>query len=382
MYKICYVTTVPGTIRTFILHSAEYLYQTGEFDVSFICNPDDVITAEFPEHFHYFPVKMNRGITTDAFRAIKEMKKIFKREKFDLVQYSTPNASCYASVAAKKARVPVRLYCQWGLVYVGFDGLKRKFFRAIEKMVCRRSTWIEPDSFGNLNFSHAEGLYPESKGSVVWNGSASGVSLTKFDIDRKAGYRRQIREKYGIPEDAFVFGFMGRINGDKGVNELFTAARQIIEDKPQTRLMIVGKPEISRGVNAALYEWAQNCPNVVFTGYTKTPEQYLSAMDCYVLPSYREGFGMTVIEAEAMALPVIVTDIPGPTDGMIRDKTGLVVEKKNAEALRRAMLELLESPEKRAEFAKNGREFAVGRFEQNTLFEKIYEDRKRLLARD
>ena len=109
MYKICYVTTIPGTIRAFILRSAEYLYQTGEFDISFICNPDDAITAEFPDHFHYFPVRMSRGVTTDAFRAVKEMKKIFKREKFDLVQYSTPNASCYASIAAKKARVPVRL---------------------------------------------------------------------------------------------------------------------------------------------------------------------------------------------------------------------------------------------------------------------------------
>ena len=249
-------------------------------------------------------------------------------------------------------------------------------------MVCRNSTWIEPDSFGNLAFSHSEGLYPEDKGSVVWNGSASGVSLTKFDIERKPEYRQQIREKYSIPEDAFVFGFMGRINGDKGVNELFTAAQQIVSEDTQTYLMIVGKPEVSKGVNAGLYEWAQKCPNIIFTGYTRTPEQYFAAMDCYVLPSYREGFGMTVIEAEAMALPVIVTNIPGPTDGMVRDKTGIVVEKKDAEGLCRAMLELRHSPERCAEFARNGREYAVGNFEQNTLFEKIYEDRKRLLARN
>ncbi|MBO4869800.1 MAG: glycosyltransferase [Clostridia bacterium] len=382
MYKICYVTTVPGTIRTFILKCAEYLYSTGEFDISFICNEDEAFGNSVPEYFHYFPVRMTRGIAVDGLRAIKEMRKIFKREKFDLVQYSTPNASCYASIAAKQAGVPVRLYCQWGLVYVGFEGIKRAFFKSIEKMVCRNSTWIEPDSYGNLKFSHDEGLYPENKGSVVWNGSASGVSLEKFDISKKPEYRKQIREKYGIPEEAFVFGFMGRINGDKGVNELFTAMRDLSASNDDVRLMVVGKPEISRGVDMTLYGWAKGCPKVIFTGYTTTPEQYLSAVDCYVLPSYREGFGMTVIEAETMELPVIVTNIPGPTDGMIKDVTGLVVEKKDADGLRAAMEEMIGSLEKRSAFAAKGREFAVGHFEQKTLFEKILKDRKRLLGQD
>jgi glycosyltransferase involved in cell wall biosynthesis len=110
-----------------------------------------------------------------------------------------------------------------------------------------------------------------------------------------------------------------------------------------------------------------------------TPEQYYAAMDCYVLPSYREGFGMTVIEAESMSVPVIITNIPGPTEGMVKDKTGLVVEKKDAEGLRLAMLEMMNSPKKRNEFAKSAREYAVGNFEQSTLFKKILEDRKRIL---
>ncbi len=381
MYKICYVTTVPATIRTFILKSAEYLYQTGKFDISFISNPDSAIEAEFPDYFHFYPVKMNRGMGTDALHAIAEMKKIFLREKFDLVQYSTPNASCYASIAAKKANIPVRLYCQWGMVFVGYEGIKRKFFKAIEKMVCRNSTWVEPDSHGNLKFSHEEGLYPETKGSVVWNGSASGVSIDKFDINRKEEFRHIVREKHGIPEDAFVFGYMGRLNGDKGINELFTATRNIVEQNKNVYLMIVGNPTVAGGIDLSLYEWAKENDQVVFVGYSRNPEQYMGAMDCYVLPSYREGFGMTVIEAETMGTPVIITNIPGPTDGMIKDKTGLVVEKKDAEGLRLAMIEMINSPEKRSEFSKNGREYAVGNFEQNALFEKILEDRIRLLEK-
>ena len=381
MYKICYVTTVPSTIRAFILRSAEYLYQTGEFDISFISNPNAEIEAEFPDHFHFYPVKMKRGIGTDGLRAIAEMVKIFKREKFDLVQYSTPNASCYASIAARLVGIPVRLYCQWGMVYVGYDGIKRKIFKAIEKMVCRNSTWIEPDSYGNLKFSHEEGLYSKDKSSVVWNGSAAGVSLEKFDIDRKNEFRHLIRQKHNISEEAFVFGYVGRLNGDKGINELFTAARKILSGSQNTYLLIVGTPTVKKDVDKELCDWAKTSDRVIFAGHSKNPEQYMAAMDCYVLASYREGFGMTVIEAGSMALPVIVTNIPGPTEGMIKDKTGFVVEKKDSQGLYLAMVEMMDSSETRDEFAKNGREHVISKFDQNVLLKKIYEDRKKLLMK-
>ncbi len=379
MKKICYVTTVPGTLRAFVLKSAEYLHSTGEFDISFISNPDVAFAAELPEYIHYYPIRMTRGMGKDGLRVIKEMWQIFRREKFDLVQYSTPNASCYASIAARLARIPVRLYCQWGMVYIGFSGIKRKVFKAIEKMVCRNSTWIEPDSHSNLKFAHDEGLYPENKGSVVWNGSACGVSLDKFDIGKKSEYRTRVRDRHAIPQDAFVFGFMGRINGDKGINELFTSMRRLLVDYPDAYLMIVGRSEVSRGVDTELFQWAQDCPQVVFTGHTRTPEQYMAAMDCFVLPSYREGFGTSILEAEAMAVPVISTRIPGPVDAMQKDVTGLMVEKKDAEGLLQAMTAMINSPEQRAEFGRQGHLYAAEKFNQKIMFEKIYEDRVRLL---
>ena len=381
MYRICYVTTIPGTIRVFILKCAEYLHSTGEFDISFISSPDEAFQKSIPDYFHYFPVKMSRGMATDGLRVIKEMTDIFKREKFDLVQYSTPNAACYASIAAKRAKIKTRLYCQWGLAYIGFSGVKRQILKSIEKMVCRNSTWVEPDSYGNLKFAHDEGLYPEDKGSVIWHGSACGIALDKFDISKKDEYRHTIRVKHGIPENAFVYGFIGRMTGDKGVNELFSVAKRIIEDNRSIYLLVVGPTPVSKDVEKDLYDWASNCPQVILAGHTVTPEQYYAAMDCYVLPSYREGFGMTVIEAESMGVPVIITNIPGPTEGMIKDKTGLVVEKKDAEGLYLAMMEMFNCPEKREEFANNSREYAVSHFEQNTLFEKILDDRRTLLEK-
>ena len=161
MKKICFITTISLTLKAFVLKTAEYLHENTDWDISFICSTDDEFEQMLPEYIHYYPVPMERGISVAGVKAMLEMMKIFKREKFDLIQYSTPNASLYASLAGFLAGIPVRLYCQWGMAFVGFTGLKRKIFKAEEKLVCSLSTWIEPDSYSNLNFAHEQGLYPQ-----------------------------------------------------------------------------------------------------------------------------------------------------------------------------------------------------------------------------
>ena len=379
MKKICFITTIGGTLRAFVLKLAEYLHETGEFDITFLCTPDEALTKMLSDYIHLITVPMERGISISGFKAILQMRKIFKKEKFDIVQYSTPNASCYASIASWLARVPVRLYCQWGIAYVGFSGLKRKIFKLEEKMVCKLSTWVEPDSKSNLNFSHEEGLYPEWKGSVVWNGSACGVDLTKFDVSKKKEYSDAIRKRYGIPDDAFVFGFVGRITGDKGINELFTAAKAIMEEDAKVWLLLVGRSEKADSIDSGLYQWAEGCERVVFSGYTLVVEQFIATMDCFLLPSYREGFGMSVVEAEAMGVPVIISNIPGPVDGMLKNETGLVVPKKDSTALQKAMERMKSSPEMCAAYSEKGIKYASVHFEQKELFRRIYNDRIELL---
>ena len=378
MKKICFCTTIPITIKSFILKTAEYIHNNTDWDISVICTYDEEFAKSLPEYIHYYPVDMKRGVSVGGIKAMLEMKKIFKREKFDLVQYSTPNASLYAAVASKLVKTPVRLYCQWGMAFVGFSGLKRKIFKLEEKFVCRLSTWIEPDSKSNLKFAHDEGLYPEEKGSVIWNGSACGIDLKKFDINKKEEYRENIRRKHNIPDDAFVYVFVGRINRDKGVNELLEAYKQFSADNP-AYLLMVGNPEIDALVNIGLYNWSKQQEKIIYIGSTNVVEQYLSASDCYILPSYREGFGLSVIEAQAMGLPVIVTDIPGPTDAIILNETGLVIKKADAEDLLVAMKTLYNDDEKRKSFGQNGKEFVFNNFEQTHFFEELLEDRKILL---
>jgi len=379
MKKICFITTVPTTIESFVLKTAIYIHRHTDWEIHFICSEDEAFRYNLPEYLHYHSVHMERGISVTGVKAMFRMFRIFKQEHFDLVQYSTPNASLYASVAAKLAGIPVRLYCQWGMAYVGFSGLKRGIFKTIEKIVCWLSTWIEPDSNSNLKFAHEEKLYPMSKGSVIWHGSACGVDLRKFDYTHRNEYRENIRKQYGIPENAFVFGFVGRITRDKGVNELFETVKRLLDKNEKIYLMMVGRDESDETVNQGLYEWSKNNNNVIYTGYSDIVEQMLSAMDCYVLPSYREGFGMGVVEAEAMGVPVIVTDIPGPIDGMQKDVTGIVVPPKDVDALCTAMENLLNSPEQCKKYGENGVLFAAQNFEQKELFKRILEDRKQLL---
>lgn len=379
MHKVCFVTTISLTLKTFVLELAKTMHQTGNFEIHFICDHDSDFEKLLPEYIHYKPIAMKRGISFDGLKAIGEMYRYFKKEKFDLVQYSTPNASCYAAIASALAGIPSRLYCQWGIAYVGFCGIKRIIFKQIERLVCRCSTKIEPDSFGNLHFSHEEKLYGAEKSCVIWNGSASGVNIQKFDISRKNLWKRETRTACGIPEDAVVFTFIGRITKEKGINELFAASKKLIEVYEDVYLLLVGPVEKSDSVDADLYQWSQEEQRVIYIGYTNQVERYLAASDIYVLPSYREGFGSAIVEAEAMGVPVIVTDIPGPTEAMMKNSTGLVVKKCDAAELHSAMEKLYLSEELRAEMGRSGLEFVSNRFEQKTLFEKIYNDRLDLI---
>lgn len=379
MKKVCFVTTVSLTIRAFVLPTLDFLARNTDWQITVICDDDPALTAILPQGVRYIPVSMKRGISPAGVGAMLKMRKIFRKEQFDLVQYSTPNASLYASMAAKMAKVPVRLYCQWGIAYVGFHGLKRKIFKAVEKLVCRNSTQIQPDSFGNLRFSREEGLYTEGKSRVVWNGSASGVDLTKFDISHKDTWRQEIRSRHGVEEDAFVYGFVGRITRDKGIDELFAAYQKLGAEKENTYLMLVGRKENEQLLNQQLYSWAQENPRVIFCGQSSEVEKYMSAMDVYILPSYREGFGSAVVEAEAMGVPVIVSDIPGPTDAMVSEQTGLLVKKADVEMLYQAMVRICEDAGLRTILGQQAACFAAERFDQKELVKRILEDRKNLM---
>ena len=378
MKKICFVATIPGTVRTFTLPVIRQLLEKTDWEISVICNYDEKFAALLPPQVRYIPVAMKRGVSLGGIGAVAKMARIFRKEKFDLIQYSTPNAAFYASIAAKMAGAERRKYHLMGFRFLGFTGWKRRLFKAIEKIACDLSTDIECVSHSNMELGVAEGIFKAEKARVLFYGSSAGVDLGKFDISKRDAWRKELRREFGYEEDDCVFGFAGRITGDKGINELLAAFRGM--EHPNARLFLAGHVEEEQTLDAQSMNWARENEKVRFCGFVPDLERYYAMMDVLVLPSYREGFGNIIIEAQAMGLPVIVTDIPGPIDAMEADVTGLTVPVGDVAALEQAMTTLCTSREIREEMGQQGLAFVRERFDQEKLAQVILEDRRALLS--
>ena len=370
-------------MKTFVVETAKYLHENCGYDITLICNEDEKFEKSLPEYLHFIPVHMARGIDLSALKSIKQFMQIFKEQKFDMVQYSTPNAACYASIAAKRAKVPIRLYCQWGIRYVGMSGISRKIFKAIEKLVCRNSTDIRAVSPMNKAFAVSEGLYPEEKAVVVGKGGTIGVDMQRYDISKKLENRSAIRKQYGIPNEAFVYGFAGRVSADKGCTELLKAFRKITEFEPDAKLLIVGPMEDNCGVPAEILEWARKTDQVVMTGMVDGSKmnEYYSAMDVLVHPTYREGFGMVLQEAGALGIAMITTKIPGASEVMEEGISCLLVEPKDVSELEFAMKNLVIDREYSQKIGQAAYERTKQYYDRSIMLENQRVDYEKLLSK-
>lgn len=380
--KICICTTLWSSINNWIVPFLNEYNKRG-VDVTIVCNMDEEFERGLKERYpfvHTHRIDFPRGINAiGSIKSIWALYKLFKKEKFNLVQYSTPNASMYGAVAAKMAGIPIRLYCQWGMVYVTMKGFKRKIFESIERMVCNFSTNIQPDSKGNLDFCRANGFYNEKKSCVIWNGSAKGLNLEAYDISKKKEYSKEIKDKYNIPLNVPVIGFVGRLGREKGCNELLKAFQNIKKDFPTAKLLFVGPIEKKETMDSDILHYFETCDDIIKTGRVNNVEKYTSAMDVYVLPSYREGFGMGVVEASAMGVPVVVTKYPGPSSAMEEGISGYSVPVKDTEKLIEYILYFLRNPEIAKEIGMQGREWVKSRFDQKIFIQKYMENRMNLL---
>ena len=256
MKKICFVTTIGGTIKSFLLDLSIYLVEKEGYDVTFICDTDASLFQYTNDRIHYIPVSMKRGIAFDGIRVIWQLYQIFKREKFDIVQYSTKNASTYASIAAWMAGIKCRLYCQWGMMFIALHGLKRVLLKADEKLVAGFSTVIETESFSIYEVAVKHNVYKAEKSSVIWNGSACGVNLNNYNISMKDVWRQEIRKEYNIDSNTTVFGYCGRLTRDKGVNELIAAFQEIINNR-NAYLILIGGYDHAETIEPKLLSWAK-----------------------------------------------------------------------------------------------------------------------------
>lgn len=380
MKKLCFVTTVSMTVRAFVIPVIRYFSEMTDWEITVICDDDPTLEQDLPAGIRYIPISMKRGISLRGVSAMLKMYRLFRQEKFDLVQYSTPNAALYASMASWLAGIPCRKYHLMGFRYLGFQGIKKKIFKFIEKLSCALSSDIECVSKSNMDLGIQEHVFPAEKAHIVFHGSSAGVDLARFRIVDKPLWRKTVREELGYDEEQCVFGFAGRVTRDKGINELLAAFKLLTSSQPQSRLLLIGNLEDPNGLDEKLIEEAKNDSRILFHAYVNDIERYFAAMDVLVLPSYREGFGNIIIEAQAMGVPVIVTDIPGPVDAMKPGKTGLTIPAADVEALSAAMNTLAEDSVLRAEMGRRGRILVEEQFDQKILLHYFLLERKSLLS--
>lgn len=385
--KICMVTTIAKAFGWFVSDSAKNFAEKG-FDVTVMCGDmDEEFIRKHEKFAKVRPVPLERGIGIKSIlKSVKEMKRIFKEEKFDIIQYSTPNAALCCSLCGKAfKKIKIRVYGQWGLRYVGFSGgFKRFFFKRIEKFTCKKATHIISTSPKNMEFAVEEGLCKERKITVIGKGGTIGVDFGIYDINKKDENRRIIKKEYDIPEDTFVFSYIGRLNADKGVGELLTAYKKLLSENPDTRLMLIGMDDATNPVDKELMDWAKESDKVIMTGSVPSQRvaQLMAATDILVHPTYREGFSMVLQEAMAMALPIITTNVPGPSEVIVNKETGILVPDHDAEALYVEMKALMNDTERRKMYSENGRERVERFFARPVMLRNIYTHYCKLLGID
>jgi len=374
---------VPGTIQAFFGPAQLQYLQSNGFEITVITSSKDALGRTFvlPKDVICEPVEMARTIKLwQDIKALFKIYSIIKKGKFDIVQYATPKASLFGSIAGWMARVPVRLYLMWGLYYVTQTGKTKLIFKTFEKIICALSTAIAPDSKGNYEIAVKEGLCKPEKISVVGEGSANGVDTERFNPEKLAEFRKKIRSELHITENALVFGCIAPMVKDKGINELIEAFSKVAEQNPHVFLLYIGRPTEKNPLEQSTIEIINNHKRISHFIFQAEPEKYLAAMDIFVLPTYREGFGVVNIEACAMELPVITTDVPGPQESIINGRTGLLVPPRAVPPLIEAMKRLVEDPKLRKQIGIAARQRIKSCYEQKQLWKAIVAHRRKLLV--
>lgn len=381
MKKICFITTIQLTMDTFVVPFAKVLAENG-YDVTYICNMDEEFPVRNGNYAKCIHLPMQRGFHFfDIFKFTNALIKIFKEEKFDAIYYATDNASFYSSIAGAIVKVPVRLYAQWGIHYVAASGLSKLIMQILEKTTCDFSTVIRAQSPKNMQIALDDKLCKPTKIKVLGLGGTIGVDFSEYEFNRKKEFRKRIREKYALAEEDFIFGFVGRVNKDKGCIELLKAFKT--GGFPgNVKLMFVGMSDGCEGELAELVGWAKQTDKVIFTGQVKGIEvcQYMSAFDIMVHPTYREGFGKVLQEGLAMGLPIITTDVPGPSEVIEENICGLLVPSQNINILQEKMHLLMQDEQLRESFSIAGRMRAEKFFERSKMINNILVDLDEILG--
>lgn len=373
--KLFRISTVPTTLESLLNDQLRMVNE--HYEVVAVSSPGkEMQVLREREGIRTIEVPMERRISPiKDFISLIRMIWVFLKERPYMVHSMTPKAGLISMLAGWMTRVPVRMHTFTGLVFPTATGWKQRLLMCTDWMTCACATHVNPEGEGVKRDLMAYGITKKPL-RIIGNGSICGVDMTYFNrteaiVKQAAAYRE---------EGCFTFCFVGRMVRDKGINELVSAFVRLHEKYPQVRLLLVGPFE--KKLDPVLPETEkaiQNHPAIRFMGFQSDVRPFLVASDTLVLPSYREGFPNVVLQAGAMGLPSIVTDINGCNEIIIPNENGVIIPSKDEEALYQAMENFLFYPEEIQRMAKKARSLIASRYDRKVLWEALLKAYKRLI---
>ena len=313
--------------------------------------------------------------------ALFRMVYLLRQLNVQIVHSTTPKAGLLTALAAWLARVPIRIHTFTGQPWVTMTGLLRFVSITSDKLIARLNTRCYADSPSQSQFLIAQKIIKADKMFTVGCGSLAGVDMRRFNQERYSTAEcTALRLELGIANNAVVLIFLGRITREKGVFELLSAVRELRSQQYVVNLLLLGPLEIEKAVEAeTLLQIIGDLPEVRWLGYIEAPERYLAIADILCLPSYREGFGTSVMEAAAMAVPTVGTQINGLSDAVVDSKTGLLVPAGDATALAHAIRTLMDNPGTRQQMGAAARKRCAEEFDSRVMNQRWMEEYVELL---
>jgi len=382
--KVIRTSTIAMSLDFLLKGQLAFLNQ--HFEVVAVSGEDDHLkTVQEREGVRTIPLQMQRAISPlKDLIALVQLYFLFKKEKPEIVHSITPKAGLLSMLAAKLAGVPVRIHTFTGLIFPSKKGFLQKVLVLMDRLLCICATHVYPEGQG-VKKDLKQYKITSKPLKVIANGNVNGIDTAYFSKEQVSVQEQQtLKKELDINENDFVFIFVGRLVGDKGINELVTAFSKLSSDNPQPttvnlKLLLVGplESELDPLQPNTLKEIESNS-NVLTVGFQTDIRKYYAVANALVFPSYREGFPNVVLQAGAMELPCIVTDINGSNEIIVDGENGIIVPPKNATALYQTMLKMVEEEELYLQLQSNSRNKIVSRYKQQLVWEAVLEEYRKL----
>lgn len=379
--KIIRITTVPVSLKTLLKGQLRFMSENG-FEVIGVSSPGEALNdVEKNEGVKTVGIEMTRSITPlQDLKALVQLIQLFRKEKPQIVHTHTPKAGLLGMMAARIAGVPHRLHTVAGMPLTVATGFKRQLLNQMEKLTYACATKVYPNSFGLEKIILNEKFTSPTKLKVIGKGSSNGIDTNEFDPNKVSEEtKREMRKNLGIKDDDIVFLFVGRVVKDKGINELVEAFNSLHSKNPNAHLVIVGNFE------RELDPLQPETENLIAThshihavGYKTNVIDYFAMADVLTFPSYREGFPNVVMQAAAMQLNCIVSDINGCNEIITNGENGWIIPVKNEGMLTDRMQWCLDNPIESKAMGMKNREIMLSNYERSFVWNEILKEYQKL----